>query len=247
MLGTGAGTYERYFLAHMPAKVGFVRDAHGLYIETLAELGAIGLALLLAALAVPFSVLHRSRGHPLVPASAGAYAAYVVHAAVDWDWELPAVTLAGLLCGVAALLGGRRAFRSPPIGAYARWGGVAAAVILSVAAAVGLTGNMALSRSNKALDHRDWARAAAEARTARSWMPWSPKPWEALGRAQLGAGLISDARKSFRKAVSMDGGDWDLWVSVASVSNGSARRHALEEAARLYPRAGFLRRSGAAP
>jgi O-Antigen ligase len=241
--GTGAGTYERYFLAHVPAKVGRVRDAHGLYIETLAELGGIGLALLLAALVVPLLVLRRARGHPLVPVAGGAYVAYLVHAGVDWDWELPAVTLVGLLCGASLLLAARPTFRAPPLNAYTRWGGVAAAVAISLAAAVGLTGNMALSRSNKALRHGDWARAATDARTARSWMPWSPAPWEALGRAQLAAGFAVDAQKSFRKALSMDRGDWELWYRLATASKGSVRRHAIIEAARLFPRAGFLRTS----
>src|SRR5262249_39992818 len=45
MVGTGPGTYERYFLAHQPANIGQVRDAHSLYVETLAEAGAIGLVL----------------------------------------------------------------------------------------------------------------------------------------------------------------------------------------------------------
>src|SRR5262245_3828932 len=50
VLGAGAGGYERYFLAHQPANVSRVRDAHGLYAETLAELGPFGLALLVGAL-----------------------------------------------------------------------------------------------------------------------------------------------------------------------------------------------------
>jgi hypothetical protein len=33
----------------------------------------------------------------------GAYTAFLVHAAVDWDWEVPAVTIAGLACGAALL------------------------------------------------------------------------------------------------------------------------------------------------
>jgi hypothetical protein len=243
LVGTGAGTYERYFLAHQPPNIGRVRDAHGLYVETFAELGVIGLASLLAALAVPLLVLRRIRRHPLVPAAAGAYVAYLVHAGVDWDWELPAVTLAGLLCGTSLLVVARRTFRSPPLGARVRWAAVAASVAVSLVAAVCLTGNMALSRSNKALARGDWARAAADARTARSWMPWSPAPWEALGRAQLGAGFVADARKTLGKAVSMDRGDWELWYRLASASTGSARRHALAEAARLFPHAGFVRRS----
>jgi Flp pilus assembly protein TadD len=148
------------------------------------------------------------------------------------------------LCGASLLLAARRSFRAPPLSPRVRWAGVGAAVVISLVAAVGLTGNMALSRSNKALAHGDWARAAADARTARSWVPWSPAPWEALGRAQLGAGDIADARKSFRKAVSMDRADWELWYRLAGASRGAVRRHAIVEAARLFPRAGFLRSSG---
>jgi O-Antigen ligase len=239
VLGAGAGTYERYFLRHQPPDVSRVRDAHGLYLETLAELGPIGLALLVAAFAVPLAVIGRARRHPLAPAALGAYVAYLVHTGVDWDWELPAVTLVGLLSGASLLLAARRSFRSPPLAQSARWGGVVLAVFLSLAAVVGLVGNMALSRSNSARSHGDWVRAASDANTARSWMPWSPAPWAALGRAQLGAGLAADARRSFRKAISMDSGDWELWYRLASASRGAAHRRALAEAARLYPRAGF--------
>jgi O-antigen ligase/polysaccharide polymerase Wzy-like membrane protein len=34
-VGSGAGTYERYFLRHQPPNQGFVSDAHSLYLETL--------------------------------------------------------------------------------------------------------------------------------------------------------------------------------------------------------------------
>jgi hypothetical protein len=36
-------------------------------------------------------------------AAAGAYVAFLFHAGVDWDWEMPAVTVAGLACGVALM------------------------------------------------------------------------------------------------------------------------------------------------
>jgi hypothetical protein len=248
LLGAGAGTYERYFLAHQPPGIGRVRDAHGLYVETLAELGPFGLILLLGALAIPLTVLGVARRHPLVPGAAGAYAAYLVHAGVDWDWELSAVTLTGLLCGAALLIAARRSFASPPLSSRARWIAVAAAVVAAGFAAVGLLGNTALSRSDDARRSDEWGRAARDARRAEAWMPWSPRPWEALGRAQLGAGLPADARVSFRKAISMDAGDWELWYRLASASRGAERERALRQAARLFPRAQLLRaRAGAKP
>jgi hypothetical protein len=240
VLGAGAGTYERYFLAHQPPDIGRVRDAHGLYIETLAEIGPLGLGLLVCALLVPFAVLGKARANPLVPGAVGAYVAYLVHTGVDWDWELPAVTLVGLLCGTSILLAARPSFRSPALSGLVRWTGVGVAVAATAFAAVGLVGNNALSRSESAQENRDWSQALSEARVARSWMPWSPKPWEALGRAQLGAGAPAEARKSLRKAISMDRGDWELWYYLGSASRAEARTAALREAMRLFPQAQLL-------
>jgi hypothetical protein len=240
VLGTGAGTYERYFLAHQPANIGRVRDAHGLYIETLAEAGPIGLALLVAFLAVPLVAVGAARRHPLVPGAVGAYVAYLVHTGVDWDWELPAVTLVGLLCGASILIAGRRSFRAEPLSRPLRWGGIALVMVAVAFAAIGLVGNSALSRSESARENKDWVRAAGEARRAKSWMPWSPRPWAALGRAELGAGLAADARTSFRKAISIDRGDWQLWYDLATATSGRARRDALRQSTRLFPRAALL-------
>jgi O-antigen ligase len=71
-----------------------VQDAHSLYIETAAELGVVGLLLLfgwLGGIAAAVSRLWRERA--LFAGLAAASAAYVVHAAIDWDWEMPGVTL----------------------------------------------------------------------------------------------------------------------------------------------------------
>ena len=40
---------------------------------------------------------------PVLPAAAAVLAAFALHVAVDWDWELPAVTLPALLLAAAAL------------------------------------------------------------------------------------------------------------------------------------------------
>jgi len=96
--GRGAGTFELAWLEKQPIPES-VLDAHSLYLETLAELGVVGLGLLLLALAPPLVAALRGA----TAAAAGGYVAFLFHAGVDWDWELPAVTLAGLFCGAAAL------------------------------------------------------------------------------------------------------------------------------------------------
>jgi hypothetical protein len=75
-----------------------VQDAHSLYFETLAELGLPGLALLLCFLAACGVALVRAGE----PGWAAASAVWAVHAAVDWDWEMPALTLVFLLLAATA-------------------------------------------------------------------------------------------------------------------------------------------------
>jgi O-antigen ligase len=101
-LGTGAGTFGRYWATSGKAlDLGGALDAHSLYLETLAELGPLGLLLLLAMLLAPLRGALARRRAPYVPAAVAAYAAFLVHAGLDWDWELPAVVVAALCCAGA--------------------------------------------------------------------------------------------------------------------------------------------------
>jgi O-antigen ligase len=106
IVGSGAGTFDEFWLDWRTVD-SYARDAHSLYLETLAELGIPGLLLLLSALLPPLFVLRRGRD-PLRATAAAGYVAYLIHTGVDWDWELPATTIAGLLCGTALLIEGRR-------------------------------------------------------------------------------------------------------------------------------------------
>ncbi|MGH3103341.1 MAG: hypothetical protein ACRDN6_04505, partial [Gaiellaceae bacterium] len=77
------------------------------YLQSLAELGPLGLLLVVTALGLPLVRLRRRWDDPLVPAATAAYVAFVLHAGIDWDWEMPAVGLAGIFCGAALLVATR--------------------------------------------------------------------------------------------------------------------------------------------
>jgi O-antigen ligase len=133
-LGSGAGTFALYWLRE--GSVSAVLDAHSLYVETLAEVGPVGLSLLLAALAVPLVAAVRARACSLAAAGAGAYAAFLVHAGLDWDWEMPAVTLAGFLCGIGILAADRSEATEVMVGVRGRRAlGLVALVVASLAVA----------------------------------------------------------------------------------------------------------------
>ena len=125
ILGSGAGTFAGYWVRSGEVPVhGGALDAHSLYLETLAELGPIGLILVTAMLVIPLISGLRQRGATYVPAAMGAYLAFLLHAGLDWDWEMPVVTVTGSACA-AALVGAERhklvhfapAFRSSSV----RW------------------------------------------------------------------------------------------------------------------------------
>jgi O-antigen ligase/polysaccharide polymerase Wzy-like membrane protein len=123
--GIGAGAYEAWWIQRgsLPRPI---RDAHSLFIETLAELGIVGLTILVAffGVVVVSGIQMRKRsvgpethagGWASVQASSRRFAlgaalavlvAGVISAAIEWTWELPAcfgpvVVVAALLTGPA--------------------------------------------------------------------------------------------------------------------------------------------------
>ena len=246
-LGSGSGSYEHVWLQSRPSP-SKVRDAHSLYLETLAELGPVGLAFLLVALATPLVQGVRARRERLVAGAFGAYVAYLLHAGLDWDWEIPAVTVLGLFCGVALLLARRPRARPAPLAPPLRLAAVALTFALAAFAFVGLLGNAALSASREAASSRNSEEARSEARKAMRFLPWSPEPWALIGEAHLAEGETAAARSSFRAAIEMEPGDWRLWLALAHASEGRARERALARAEALNPRsreiAAFRREAG---
>ena len=234
VLGGGSGSYGEYWFQHrrVPATV---HDAHNLYLETLAELGPIGLAMLTLALAVPLVAVRRARASPLAAVAAGAYVAYLAHAFVDWDWEMPAVTLTALACGLALLTLARGQSPARPLRPKVRMTALGGTAVLVAFVLLGLLGNSAISASSKSVGTGHLARAESQARRAMNFAPWSAEPWRRLGEAQVLAGKSAAARASFRKAIPKDGRDWPLWFELAQASRGRERAHALQQASRLNP------------
>jgi O-antigen ligase len=232
-LGSGAGSFQRRWLRSRPADLP-VLDAHSLYLETLAELGPVGLGLLAALLALPVAAGVIARRQPLAAPAFGGYVAFLVHAAQDWDWELPAVTLAGLVCAAALLILAEREPRRA-LGRQARAAGLGAAVLLALVALGALAGNQTLAAASVSLDADKPARAARDARWAKRLVPWSPEPWRLHGEALLSEGDLRGAKGDFLTAVRKDSSDWDSWVDLALVTQGTTQERAIERAKRLNP------------
>jgi hypothetical protein len=233
LVGSGGGTYERVYLQHRTTGLK-VTDAHNLYLETLAELGLVGLALLAAGLLIPVWAGVAARANPLVPAAMGAYSAALLHAMVDWDWELPAVMLAAVCLAGALMMASHRS-RSLRVAGLARPVAGAVVLVLLVAALAGLQGNTATADSADAGARGDWHAALSSANTAVSWAPWSAAAWVSLGDARQ-ALRRPGGLAAYRHAARLDPGDWATWFAIARGTSGRTREQALARAERLNPR-----------
>jgi O-Antigen ligase/Tetratricopeptide repeat len=266
--GIGAGGYEAYWNQH-GSLARPVRDAHSLFFETMAELGLVGLLLVLGYLG--FAALSgfgrgptRSRGGAL-GACLAILATGIASAAIDWTWELPACF--GLVAFAAALLtgpatleseaavtavphavngGGARRSRGRP----SRFG-LGVATLLVGWAAIWAGGVLFLTEvklgdSRAAASAGNLESAAQDGRDASTLQPWAAEPRLQLALVDELDGDLQAANRDLGEALQRAPDDWQLWFVRArlDVKSGhiSAARQALERARHLNPRAPFLAR-----
>jgi O-antigen ligase len=114
LTGTGAGGFRVEWLRERQIAEA-VRDTHSLEVEMAAELGLPGLlalALLVTAVAL---CARRALRHDAASAAgwAAALLAWFLHASIDWDWQLPAVTLPAIVLAAALIVASEGVSRRP--------------------------------------------------------------------------------------------------------------------------------------
>jgi O-antigen ligase len=125
--GAGAGAWAVYWLQYRNVNE-FAQDAHSLPLQTMAELGIVGLALLAAFLAgLAWAARRAHQFAPmLVAGPIAGFVAYIAHAPLDWDWQMPAVTLVAMALAGAVLALEREPLGSDGDGRVLAWEGRAA-------------------------------------------------------------------------------------------------------------------------
>jgi hypothetical protein len=105
--GVGAGNWSVWWLRYRSVDE-FASDAHSLPLQTLAELGLVGVGLLVsvvAGIALAARRAHR-RDWALAAGPIAGLVCYAAHAPLDWDWQMPAVTLVAIALAGALLAQG---------------------------------------------------------------------------------------------------------------------------------------------
>ena len=214
-------------------------DAHNLYAQTLGELGLIGGALLALFLGLPLVAAIRARWHPLAGTALGAYAAYLVHCIVDWDWQVPAVTLLAVFAGAALVVAARGESQTAarPLGQTVRVMIGALAAVAAVVAFIGLIGNIALGAQRAGAARRQGQGRRLEAKRAHRWAPWSAQALRDLGDGNILIGNKRAGLADLRRAAAKDPGDWATWYDLASTTSGRAHALAVARVRALNPAA----------
>jgi O-Antigen ligase len=243
LTGTGSGTFEFWWTEHGDGS-GQVVDAHSLYMQTLGELGIVGLAVLAAFLLTLLAAggrnLRRTAkpGRPYPAAALASCAAFCITAAFDWTWQIPVLPVTLLLLGsvlvtAAPANSAQEIRRAVPIRA--------AICLISIAAIVAIAiplASTSLVRQSQA-DARAGRLGAAltAARSAQNAQPDAATPRLQQALVLESQGNLAAAATAAGTAAARERDNWRNWLVLSRIQ---AERGRAASSVRYYRRAKSL-------
>jgi len=238
--GQGAGNYDdQYFVKRRTVED--IRQPHSIEMQTLAELGLVGMVFLLlfaGAVAAGFWRQSRyARDRPdrrmVAVAAGGAFVCWLTHTSVDWLHNIPGVTGVAL-CAAAALVSPWARRRGASIGTRIVVVGLVALVAVAAADSVG---RLALADKDR-IDARDSLRSdPVEAlRLANRSLSLNDDSLPALyvkSAAYARLGLYRESRATLLGAADLEPRDHLTWALLGDLS---ARRGKFRQARAYYRR-----------
>jgi O-antigen ligase len=259
--GSGPGTFQLLWEPRAPFS-SYVVNAHSLYVETLAELGVVGLALLAgfllfvlwAAARAVASSQHEARAR--AAGVAAALLAFMVSAIVDWVWQLPVLPAAFLLLAAAVLapaprrtsvreLGGDTAPASAGAGSgrgrvLVRSGLIVTGLACLVAIGIPLATASKVRQSQAAIAVGKASVALSDAQTAARLEPGAASPQLQIALVDELQHNLPPALTAARKATRDEPQNWSGWLILsrleAESGHAKASISAYERARSLNPR-----------
>jgi hypothetical protein len=262
--GIGAGTFEYWWARDGAISGGFVRDAHSLWFETLAETGFVGIGLLvsffvLALLGGMIRTLREPdpvRRTALAGATAGI-AAFATGASYEWAWEMP-VLPALLFVLVAVVLvpksgkpfvrvgdiassGSANGRRGPRAAARPlRLAALGVALIATVAIVIPVAGVVNVRASQRLAADGNLPGALQRARDAEAAQPYGATTHLQQALVLEEAGALRPAVTQARMATADEPTNWRTWLTrsrlEARAGGATASLASYRKAKRLNPR-----------
>jgi hypothetical protein len=246
--GTGPGTFEFWWARHSTTPA-FIRDAHTLYFETLAETGIVGFTLLVGLLAFLLATafvrsLRASAGARIwIAAAVGGVAVFMTAAAFEWVWEMAAVACAVMVLTAVIVAGHEEpavARSQPRLPLLARLALALVAVAAACTVGVPMAGALATRNSRAAAADGQLASALGDSRTAERLQPYAATPHLQQALVLEEGGALANAATAARAATAEEPTNWRPWFVLARIE---ARRgeagpavSALRKARSLNPR-----------
>jgi hypothetical protein len=231
LIGIGAGTFEFWWARNGDG--GFIRDAHSLFLETLAELGITGLVLIVSVVAMVLGagvrriVKSGPDARTTLAAAVASCVAFTVAAALDWVWELPVLPVAFLLLA-AAILRPLPVSRSATAAARPsgdpsrvrvrlgeRAGLVAIGVLALIAIAVPYLSTTFVRESQSQLRSGERAPALRSAETARTLEPFAATASAQRALVLAESRHLARAVDAAREATSDEPTNYRTWLLLA--------------------------------
>ncbi len=215
--GRGQGTFPIFWVRDRHLAQLYILQPHSIFLELLAELGAVGLGLFALAIGTVAVGIARRPRSALSAAAAGALFALVVQAAVDWTWSFP-VLVASVLLVTGAALGGRRG--TPP-GLPSLVAGSAVLLCAIGAFAAPWISNHQVGQA-KVLSVADPVAAVRKLDSAGRWNRWNPAAPELLGVIAERAGEYKVAADDYAAAARLSQSPWvDQLLEARAAKAGS--------------------------
>ena len=221
--GIGPGTFEAYWSMNAETPE-YLRDAHSLYLEQMAELGLLGLIPVLVLVGGGLWACLRARRRAARSVEAAAAAAltaafivFCVQAGLDWMWEMTAVTALALAAlGVVLASSAERVTPSSvPLAVRVAVGGVA--VLACVAQVPVLVSTARVRESAEAQTRGDLDDARQLADDAVAAEPWAASPYIQRAAVAADAGDFDAAAREVHEAIDREPGYWRNWLALVQV------------------------------
>jgi len=223
LTGTGSGTFQFWWAQHADVDE-IVRDTHSLYMQTLGELGIVGLALLIGLIAAVlgggaraawFAAAERAA---LAAALAGCVAFFVT-AAFDWMWQIPVLPVSMLLLAAGLVTARPPGPRAEPrrLGLPPRIATGVVAIVAIVLIAVPLASTALVRQSEADFREGDLQGALDAARSAQNAEPGAASPRLQQALVLEAAGELSAASEAAHAATQRESTNWRNWLVVSRI------------------------------
>jgi hypothetical protein len=237
--GSGAAMYQTLWDQKRP-HFAYTINAHSLYLQAMAEFGLPGLLLLLivvAATIVGLAMRARGNERSLYGALLAAAVVWALHAGIDWDWEMPVVTL-GFFAAAGLALSPRGRSGTGWVPTHNSRMAIALLCLATVVLPVSIIGSQSkLGDAEHALYASNCAAASPDALSSIGWLDFRPEPYEIVGFCDLRSGQPRLGIAAMRQAVHHDPGSWETYyaLAIAQASAGIDPRANIDRALRMNP------------